>query len=60
MLSLPGPTLGRLMRHWHWRGIRLLHGLDALVLRYKYPAVTRWIYWHYPPGYVRECPPWAM
>jgi hypothetical protein len=47
-------------RRWHWRGIRLLHGLEARVRRYRYPVVTRWLYRHYPPGYVRECPPWAM
>jgi len=29
------------LRSWHWRGLRLLHGLDARLLRYRYPAITR-------------------
>jgi hypothetical protein len=57
--ALTSASRGQL-RCLHWQGVRLLHGLDAWLLRYKYPRVTAWIQRHYPPGYVQECPPWAM
>jgi hypothetical protein len=43
-----------------WRWARLLHAADAMLLDYRYPRITAWVQRQYPPGYVKECPPWAM
>ena len=47
------------LRRSRWRLARLLHAADALLLRYHYPQVTAWVQRRYPPGYVKECPPWG-
>ncbi len=43
-----------------WKVARGFHAFDSLVLDYKSEKFSSMVYKMYPPGYVKECPWWAM